>query len=346
MSVFRLIAITLPMTFLIACGGGGGGTAMTETPTTMPPGTGDPVAPPGTGGPATPPVALETLPDYTIADLATTRTRFNGTVPTDMTEAQIVSGIQTIATTADTLIGGDLVAEGQTGTSQNVAVNCPGASCSVTITNVGSVAFSINGIEALSPVDDTNLEGFDSEVRTVMVVDEATLIEGRAAARRANDTRLAFQTYGGWLTGSVFGVDVITVPESGNGTTFLLFPYAFGDASGTNPTGSSRIVWEGVVVGARANGAGLRQGVATVDIDDPSNPDVDVSLTGIKGVGQGSLEEMETWEDITLMGGAFESKDTSRYIKGSFFGSGHTEVGGVFYSSNQDITGAFGATRQ
>ena len=335
------------MTILIACGGGGGGTtAMTGMPTTMPPGTGDPVAPPGTGNPTTPPVTLEILPDYTITDLPATRTRFNGTVPTGMTETQIVNGIQTRAATADTLVGGDLVVEGQTGTSQNVMAGCSGASCSVAIPNVGSVAFSLNEIEALSPVDDRSLEGFDSEVRAVMVIDEATLIESLAAARQADDTRLTFQTYGGWLAGSVFGVDVITAPASGSDTTFLLFPYVFGDASGTNPTGTNRIVWEGVVVGARANGGGLRQGVATVDIDNPSNPDVDVSLTGIKGIGAGSLEEMETWDNLTLMMGKFESKDTSRYIKGSFFGSGHTEVGGVFYSSNQDITGAFGATRQ
>ena len=276
MNTIRLIAMVLPMVLLLACGGGGGsgGTASvspTTPPTTTPPTTGDPTTPPTTGDPTTPPTTTPdpmmpptiTLPGYAV-NAATARTAVGGTAPTSMTETQIVSAIQTRATAADTFEFSDF--------SGSVSITCSNNdSCSGTVPDVDMLTFSLNDIEDLSLVDDTDLVGFESDSQAVMEHRGVTMIQSQAAAGQNDGTHLAFQTYGGWLTGSVFGVELLDVTENGT-TTSRYASFSFGNDSGSRPTLTAILTnWEGVLVGRNANGD-LFQGVTTITLgsDAPS----------------------------------------------------------------------------
>ena len=349
MSVFRLIAITLPMTALIACGGGGG-TAMTGTPTTMIPGTEGPTTiPPVTTPTIMPPTSSnpQTLPSYLVTDLAVARTNAGGAAPESMTYSDIVSAFRTRATDADTLQFSDITLRGLAGIGNEIDSNCSGTSCTPTVANIGTLTFSLDEIYDSSLIGNVGLEGYNIESQVVMVDGNATLVQGRGAARQSDGTTLTFQSYAGWLDGGVFGTESITVTENTNTANYFA-NYSFGDTSGTNPTGMGRAVWNGVFVGinrAASGEAGIpAQGDVTVDIDDLSAPDVDVRFSNIILIDRDSRSggRSFTLSDIPLSDGTFES--TNGEIKGSFYGDNHEEVGGVILDINW--SGAFGATRQ
>ena len=228
MNTLRLIAIALPVMFLMACGGGGGGTA-TVTPTTPTPMT---MMPPGTNDPMNPPVNMPPtvmLPDYVVTP-ATARTHTGGTAPTSMTETQIVSAIQTRATAADTFEFSDF-----SGTpSVDITCSNTNKTCSGSVPDADTLTFSLVGIDDLSLVDDTGLVGFDSNTQAVMMDHGATIIQSQSAAGQNDGTHLTFQSYGGWLTNTVFGVERLVVTESGTDTTRYT-SFSFGDASGSKP---------------------------------------------------------------------------------------------------------------
>ena len=337
MNTIRMIAIALPMTLLLACGGGSGGSAMVaRTPTAM--------TPPTTNDPNTPPsmIRLETLPAWVITSLAAVRTRFGGTAPTSMTDDQIIMTIQTIATTADFWYFTGARSTGATGFTETITPPTCTSTCSHTLPNVGSLAFSLTDIEDLSLVDDMNLVGFNSETRSVMVDEEVTMIESRSAGRQSDGTQLAFQTYGGWLTNSVFGVERMEITEN-EVSEVRLAGFSFGDAPGTNPSGTSKAVWRGGFVGHRIlNSESFVSGETEIDIDDFTAPNVDIMITNIKDVnGIFSTESDITIEDMTLTNGTFTDNNA---VRGTFYGSGHEQVGGVINESG--LVGAFGGTRQ
>ena len=119
-----------------------------------------------------------------------------------------------------------------------------------------------------------------------------------------------------------------------------------GHYTGTNPTGLGSATWTGVMIGYdliryEPGTTRLILGDASIDIDDLSDPDVDVEFTGIRDVTRGTSRPDMVWNDLTLTDGAFNdgAKPT---ISGAFYGPSHQEVGGVF--DRNRITGAFGAS--
>ena len=344
MNTLRLIAIALPVMLLLACGGGGGGgnaAAPTTPPTAMMPGTDDMTPPPAN---------VESLPGFlSPQDLGTLRNRFSGTAPTITDETQIISGVQTTATAADTITMQNIVVPAFAGiTGTPITPNCSaGTSCMATIPNVDMTTFSLADIEDLSLIDDTNLERFNSETRAVMDVSGVKVIESRSAGLDSDGTRLAFQTYAGWIDNSVFGHRRIEITE-GSDTAVYYGSYSFGKASGSNLTArasETSAMWTGVAVGVNRNDFIPLQGTITIDIDDISNPDVDVSLTlreFTTGIIDGSIDSR--WNDIALTSGTFIDTNGHDHIEGSFYGDGYEEVGGIFRTLN--TYGAFGAIRQ
>ena len=342
MNMLRLIAIALPVMLLMGCGGGGGGgsAAAPTTPMTM--------MPPGMDDQMTPLPDLEPLPGFRVTQgLSSLQSRFSGTAPAITDETQIISGVQTVATASDTITMQNIVKPGIQGLRDNIPIdpNCSaGTSCTATIPNAETVTFSLADIEDISLIDDTNLEKFNSETRAVMDVSGVKIIESHSAGRQDDDTRLAFQTYGGWLDNSVFAMERIEVTEGSN-TTVYIKSFTFGKASGSNPTGTGQLTWSGVAVGVQRSNADLHpfQGTVTIDIDDPDSPDVDVSMNLRELAGIGSPIN-SSWDNLTLTNGTFTDTDAFDYIEGSFYGDGHEEVGGIFRTLN--TYGAFGAKRQ
>ena len=169
------------------------------------------------------------------------------------------------------------------------------------------------------------------------------------------DGRQTFQDYGGWMSGSVFGVtkEIYDYPEDTDDQFphSEFFGFSFGNSPGTNPAGTGRAEWRGAMIGMRDSNQNVVRGDVSVDIDDLASPDVDVNIFNIRDTVTNDrvMPNGETnfgWDNLDLANGRFDARAD---IKGSFYGGNHEEVGGVFHtgrSTVDGITGAFGATRQ
>ena len=136
--------------------------------------------------------------------------------------------------------------------------------------------------------------------------------------------------YGHWLDDSVFVLvdDAVAV--------------SFGSAAGTNPTEVDGASWEGDLVGMDTRTGERIAGASAIAIDDLAVPEVRVSLTGIED-SRGRPRAALHWEGLPVTQGAFGMRDTAGSIEGRFYGSNHAEVGGVF--ERDDLVGAFGGSR-
>ena len=285
-----------------------------------------------------------TLPGYAVT-ATDAITHAGGTAPTgNMTEMQIVSAIQSRATTADTFEFTDF-----SGTpSVDITCSNTNKSCSGNVPDVGTLTFSLAGIEDLSLVDDMGFMDFDSETQVVMMDGDATIIQSQAAMGQSDGTRLSFQSYGGWLTNTVFGVERLEVLEDG-ATTTRYASFSFGDASGSNPTGGAVLQWRGAMVGTYTTTGDIIQGDAGVQYE-TAHPDITVVFENVKNLNDGSevtfgLLSALSITRIPLTNGRFEST-SGDFVKGSFYGSSYEEVGGIFNSSTHNIIGAFAGTKQ
>lgn len=344
MNIFRIMAIILPMTLLLAC-------VVTEEekerrerfrellelgkppPPTVP-----------SGPPAPPSIFSERpLPSFMVANVSAAQIRFGGSEPAITNEALVVSAIRTKATLADSLL---FTGARPTGSGTIVTPTCSNESCSFDFPGIKDLVFSLDDPEDLSLVDDGDLFGYNSRTAAVMIDEGVTLFQSRAAARQDDDTRLAFQSYGGWLgdyiLGSVFGLERIAISEGGT-TTSRDAAFSFGDLSGTNPTGTGRAMWRGVFIGIHAGNHRISQGIAEIDIDDFASPSVDLIVSGVLDINSRSqVSASAEWHDMPLTNGTFHHNNTA--VMGSFYERDHEEVGGVV--NDRGWIGAFGGTRQ
>ena len=304
----------------------------------------------------------ETLPGYAV-DAAMARTHIGVmTAPTaanTMNETAIVTEIQRIATDADTFEFSDFGP-----TASAVTVNCANKSCTTgNIDDVGTLTFSLTGIDDLSLVDETGLVGFNSNTQAVMVHRGVTLIQSQAVARDSNGTQLTFLTYGGWATNSVFGVERLDVLEDGE-TTTRYASFSFGNATGMDPqftaeqqqTRGSNLRWEGVMVGTNTETGHILQGEVLMDYVNSDLAVLDlIRFNKVKNLttgaavtfGSGQRNDELAFTAITLNNsGNFEKTTGGDSIKGSFYGTGHEAAAGIFNSGTHNIIGAFGAAKK
>ena len=322
----RLAMAALPMTFLLACGGGGD-TPPVATSTVTPPTVSDP----------------QSLPPYLITDLAAARTTAEGRAPANMSYSDIITELRARAMDADTLQFAS-VQEDKWALGEIMIPDCMGTSCTVNIPDIGEATFSLVEIYDPSIINDGSLDGYNAQVEAVMVDEEVMLVQGSSAARGEGGTPFTFQTYAGWLDSSVFGFGILSVTE-GSDTIRRLTSYSFGSASRSNPTAiasETSAMWRGVAVGYMRNRSEIVEGNAVVDIDDLSSPRVDVEIR----LGT-APRAVVRHQGIPLTGGNFERELDDmgwNWVKGSFYGENHEEVGGFF--TNVNYYGAFGAKRQ
>ena len=327
MSVFRLIAITLPMAVLIACGGGGGG----GTPTTAAP---------------SPTITPENLPDAPIEDTQRARTLVGGSeVTPSMDSAEIEQALGSIASASGSeLIFSDIIeTSSATPTSRTVTCTANNRSCSGDLSDGTTIEFSLESFGDVPEVNTQELMGFNKEYSLVMTDRDVTLGQVRAAGR-LDGVRFEYQGYGGWLTNSVFGVQSEIVDGSGSNDISYLTAYSFGSPSGSNPTVAPGVAsWDGVMVGANTRTGDVVQGDVEIQIasDNPNNLAI-LNFNNITNLDTGDNIGTISFSNTPIMDGRFES--ASGDIEGTFYGTGHEEVGGVFNRNN--ILGSFGATRQ
>ena len=149
----------------------------------------------------------------------------------------------------------------------------------------------------------------------------------------------------GWMTHSMFHLSAEIYRPSNplhGHTESRLSYYSIGDSTGANPTGA--FTWSGAAVAvdnrqASATYGRVFIGNAMLDIDDASNPDLDVSISGLtRHDGTETLADV-SWSDLTMTNGAFDQAG----VRGYFYGPNAEEVTGVFLSSHS--VGVFGAKR-
>ena len=162
------------------------------------------------------------------------------------------------------------------------------------------------------------------------------------------------QVYGFWGEHGMAGLALADGPYAGqidddetgfaipfDGRMKVVIPFALGDVSGTNPSGTGSATWTGIAEAVSPRTFMRREGTATLTIADLSLPQSTVSVAiDIDG----SPVDKPGWTDLPLAGGHFKyGTAEADYLEGNFHGAEHSEAYGVF---DTDIfTGAFGAKR-
>lgn len=317
MNIFRITVTILPMTLLLACGGGSS----------------------SAGGVITP----EPLPSLPVTNTQQAITLVGGSeVTSTMTSVEIEEELRTRANAADRLTT-DI-----TDLSGVREVTCTGVICIGTITDgtdTYEVQYSLNDFGDTPEVNGEDLVGYNERYSLVMIDGGVTLWQGLAAGR-LRGVSFQFQGYGGWLDNSVFAIRSETATD-GTDTLTWLTSHSFGDNSGSNPTGGSVLQWTGVMVGANAETGHVIHGDATIEYATSTASVLNnITFSNVKNLdsrGDVTFDGVNRlqFQNIPLNNGVFES--ASGDIKGSFYGDNHEEVGGIF--DNNSIIGAFGATR-
>ena len=310
----------------------------------------------GGGTPTTMMSNLEPLLEPLIASVSLARTLANGTEGEDLTETQITSNVLRIANASDKLLMSDFLTAValESGITElpNRDVTCSGASCTFTFSDddVETTEANLSFIDIYPLLGEPNLERFDSESLVVMEDNGATIIHGGAAGRLTDpagvgeDIIFRFVGYGGWLDGSICGIEGYRT-ENSTSVVRHLFSYSFGNDSGTNPTGTGSATWNGVMIGATSNPDHVIQGDAQVEILDISLSSnfVDVTFSNIRNLHTRATIDTFGWANLSIMNGGFSTSSQDGSIEGTFYGMTHDEVGGIF--ERNDIVGAFGAAK-
>ena len=327
MTTIRMIAIALPMMLLMACGGGGG-SSTAAAPTTTPP-TGD-----GNGGPTGP----QDLPEFLI-EASTARGYFSGSTAPSTMASDAIEGIfraRAQATGAEVLFE-DIV---EIGGSARTA-SCTGTTCTGTLSDNTALEYSFSEFGNTPEINSQTLLGFNDDYSLVMTYRGVTLAQGRVAGR-GGSTGYEFLNYGGWLTNSAFGVQHETADGSGNNDISYLTAYSFGVPSGSNPTVSGVANWVGIMVGVNQSEEFIQGSFRMTIASDAPNVITNLTFGELTNLNTGVARGNDiSWKSVSVTNGAFSTVDGS--VKGTFYGTGHTEAGGTF--NHDGITGAFGGVR-
>ena len=323
-----MIAVALPVMLLLACGGGGsGGTTATRMPTTDNGGGGQPTGP-------------QALPTALISDVDGARNLVPGATapPTTLTSAQIQQTFRMRAMNANTLTVSDVYSTHITGV-RDIPVTCSGRSCN-DITFAGIIlGISLDNI-ATDIGNRFELTRVNSNYSPVMVHRDITLSQYRAAGRDSDNAVFEYLSYGGWLTESAFSVDALS--RGSPDRFYLLVGNSYGVGSNSRPTVSGAVEWQGVMVGVNKSSGDPFQGNTAIQGNFDNSPNINIIFSNIRNLRTGTQSVM-VWGDVAVETDGTFSSTTGGDIDGSFYGTGHEEVGGTF---NRDgIIGAFGARR-
>ena len=309
MDIFRITTITLTLTLLVACGGGGGGGAA--------------------------------------APVAHPLTQFRATE-----NSPSIGAINGILGEGGELIAGNDILASNDGTS----TSCPGQRanhiCFIQLPGANS-DFQMNIKRVIGDLsmflDEVGFtdEEYTSTITPSETIDGVDFARGSLTGTRDTDNApLEFETFTGWLDGSIFGTIQTSVGASGS-EQYRFISYTIGIPATDNPsaTGSeTSATWGGAAVATVKENRRFLRGEATITIPDLTDADVDLMFDNWHTVTGQEVSSMPaiTYQDLPLTSGAFASSDNK--VQGRFYGTDHNEVGGIFY--DDDISGAFGGTRQ
>ena len=164
-------------------------------------------------------------------------------------------------------------------------------------------------------------------------------MNGKVAGREtASGITTDYEVYGGWLDDSFFGYTFGEYSGTDVNGLDVLYAFSLGDASGSNPvTGSA--TWTGLMVGVHRDRPTQNIQGRTEAVYSFADQTMDVDMTQLTR-GHADMG----WDNLRVSGGTFGAGADGNLISGSFYGSRHAELGGIF--ERHGIMGAFGAKRQ
>ncbi|MEG9862918.1 MAG: hypothetical protein V6Z81_10615 [Parvularculales bacterium] len=242
--------------------------------------------------------------------------------------------------TTDLLMGGSAATDNF---GSEPATGCADGECFPTYaTGLGGEMYGFN-MTSLSMA--RTLTGFTADTTDGFAAHGVTLARGRSSGTHVTGSvPLEFETFAGWLTGSFFGSIQVKAGAPGS-ETYRFLPFTDGTPSGSNPAAGVATWSGGAVASVKADRTFLRgDATITLDLTDSANPTVDVMLDGwLNDVGTAMPSvEAVSYAGLALAGGAF-SGIAPQQIDGRFYGTTHSEVGGIFNTAT--LNGAFGGTR-
>lgn len=216
---------------------------------------------------------------------------------------------------------------------------------------------------------------YRSRTSSTAIIGDVNFARGSLTATRAHDnTLLEFQTFAGWFDGRIFTTKQILIGESGSKQyRFISYYLASADRyidpdyhhssfyGGTTPSGTGSAIWEGVAVASIKDVAAIEhgwsfiRGDATIDIDDLTNPDVDLRFDNWHLIdGREVLLPVIIFEgaEINRFGNFISFNDDLPSLngfrrpqaEGVFHGDNQEAVGGTF--ETKTLAGAFAGVRQ
>ena len=337
----RLTTIILSLALLVACGGGGGG----NSTAIMTPTTGNPNTPPTGGGGGGNVNPLADLADF---------------MPT--ANSSSIRAVQNIINVTDVSIDiSDSFQEESLGNDSSA--RCSSQFCSIELPgSPNTLAFLKDNLADLSLVRRSAFfsnSNYSSEITNGTVIEGIegiTFARGNLTGMRAADsTPLEFETFAGWLNGSVFGTIQVSIGLSA-GEQYRFISYGAGvytdstSSPAPNPTAigseTTSARWEGATVASIKASREFIFGDATITVNF-TDTNVDLEFDNWRNLNNQELSNMApiTYEDVGLGRGRFSLRKNSNFVAfGRFYGTDHAEVGGWF--NTEDVTGAFGGTRQ
>ena len=335
LDLLRLIVINLSLILLVACGGGGSGGSSTATMT------------PTTGNPNTPPTGGDDRDINPLADLA-------NFMPTTDSSIQDIQNIT--STTGAVIDTSDVFESGSLNTASDT--NCVSIGCTVTLQGTDTTATLLkDNLTDISLITNNRYfsdSSYSSEITNGVPIEGITFARGKLTGTRAADSSpLEFETFTGWLDGSVFGVTQVKIGASDGNELYRFFTYNVGvydSATSINPTATgsetTSATWEGATVASIKASREFIFGEATITANF-MDTNVDLEFDNWRDLDNQELSNMDaiTYQDAEFANGRFSlRRNNITEAFGRFYGTDHAEVGGWF--NTEDVTGSFGGTRQ
>ena len=315
-NLLRLTLVAFSLTVLASCGGGSGGSAATA--------------------PATPTNDADAM----LNPLTFTFVQIAGSP--SMQEVQEITEISGAALNlGGAYMAGDLLSPS--------TIMCGSESCSIDdLPSIGTTEFAeMNSTPNLSFLHDS-LDNANSEITNGEPFNGATLARGRLTGTKGG-APVEFLAFAGWLDGSIFGFTQVAIGASGS-EQYRFIPYHIGVNSDSNPVAmgsETSATWEGATVASIKESGTFIRGDATVIIPDLANVRVNLEFDNWRSLDGQTISNLSeiTYENLRTGGsGSFANDGVDELVRGRFYGTDHSEVGGYF--NTMDVIGAFGGKRQ
>ena len=261
-----------------------------------------------------------------------------GNAPPTFTRDSARVELERIAREADAQILTDILFDRQVDGISRLNISCSGPVCRV---SVGGISDTFSLFDA-----DTG-ETTDEAVQPIGEKRGAKIAETVGRTSSAGITA-DMNGYGAWLVHSQFlatRIDIVGADYGELRGVGMFAAGSVGDESRSSPPGGAE--WLGILVGVDVSNTSTQgnfvQGDAALRVDNLLRPRVDVDFTDMVDVKTGTRHRSMAWRGLPLSGPRFLAGSDGNMIQGTFYGSRHQEVGGVFERNR--IVGAFGATR-